>query len=108
MTDTARRCPACGLAGYFKAQSWDANGAGVIGTGICPCCLFEPGFDDDPAASADALTTVRASTLHYRRQWIAMGMPWRGDDDDRFSRPKGWNAEGQLAELSQAEPGSSA
>jgi hypothetical protein len=102
---TPRLCPSCGLPGYFTAQSWDADGKGVIGTGICPCCFYEPGFDDDPGASAEAQPTVRASILHYRAKWIASGMPWRGNDDNWLTKPANWNPAAQLEALYDAEPG---
>jgi hypothetical protein len=103
-SQTPRLCPACGLPGYFTAEAWDADGKGVIGTGICPCCFYEPGFDDDPAASAEAQPTVRASILHYRAKWIAMGMPWRGNDDYWLTKPAHWNPTAQLDALYDAEP----
>ncbi len=106
MTDTQftpRLCPSCGLPGYFTTQSWDTHGRGVIAYGICPCCFYEPGFDDDPAASADAQPTVRASVLHYREKWIARGMPWCGNDDYWLTKPADWNPADQLAALQRVE-----
>ena len=97
-------CPACGLPGYFTDAAWDERGRGVIGTGICPCCLYEPGFDDDPAASADAQPTVLASVRHYRAKWVAMGMPWRGNDDYWLTKPEGWDPAAQLQTLFETEP----
>ncbi len=92
-------CPSCGLPGYFDATAWNADGRGIIASGICPCCFYEPGFDDDPTASANAMPTVRASILHYRAKWITMGMPWRGNDDYWLTRPPDWNPVAQLAAL---------
>lgn len=105
ITDTSTHplCPSCGLPGYFSAAAWDDHGRGVIGNGICPCCFYEPGFDDDPSASADAQPTVRASVLHYRKKWIARGMPWRGNDDYRLTKPANWNPAEQLATLERVE-----
>ena len=97
-------CPCCGLPGYFTGRSYIDEGHGVIGTGICPACLFEPGFDDDPAASADALPTVLASIRHYRAKWIDAGMPWRGKDDYWFTKPTDWNPAAQLDALFALEP----
>ena len=96
-------CSSCGLPGYFTALAWDDQGRGVIGSGICPCCFYEPGFDDDPAASADAQPTVQASVLHYREKWIASGMPWRGKDDYWLTKPVDWNPAQQLAALERVE-----
>jgi hypothetical protein len=95
-------CPSCGLPGYFDGTSYDSN-MPLVGTGICPCCFFEPGFDDD--ASADAKPTVLASILHYRAKWIALRMPWRGNDDYWLTKPVDWDPVGQLDALYVAEPG---
>jgi hypothetical protein len=93
-------CPACGWPGYFVGDSYDER-SGVIGTGICPCCLFEPGFDDNPAASAGAEVTVAASITKYRSEWVAAGMPWRGTQVDA---PTSWDAQAQLRHLIEAFP----
>lgn len=110
------RCPACGLPGYFQKDAFDEFG-GVIAMGICPCCFFEPGFDDDPAASADAEPTVLASVRSYRRRWMANGMPWRrgtrkeriaiGVYDERRTSddaPEGWCPKTQLEALFRLAP----
>lgn len=94
-------CPACGLPGYFDGQHFDDAIGGVIGTGICPCCFYEPGFDDDPMASADARPTLIWSVLSYRADWHANGSPWRGTN---VPPPDGWSAETQLALLFETAP----
>jgi hypothetical protein len=107
MTDTnptPHLCPACGLPGCFTDASWDEQGRGAIGIGICPCCFYEPGFDDDPAASADAQPTALASIRHYRAKWVTMGMPWRGNDDYWLTKPEGWDPAAQLQTLFETEP----
>jgi hypothetical protein len=93
-------CPVCGFPGHFQGESFDRHG-GVIGTGICPCCLFEPGFDDVMAASGTAGATSHETVLVYRRDWIAAGMPWRGDP---ANRPGGWDPRRQLDGLLEAAP----
>jgi len=90
-------CPACGLTSCFKAEPYDEHG-GLIGTGICPCCLFEPGFDDNPAASPNAAATVLESIVKYRAVWVAEGMPWQGA---QTIRPTEWNPEAQLHDLAK-------
>jgi hypothetical protein len=92
-------CPVCGHAGDLS-QSYDAKG-GIIGRGICRCCLWEPGFDDDLKASADAQTTVRLSLLMYREQWHNLGCPWRGNSE---SRPEFWDPTPQMAALKKVAP----
>jgi hypothetical protein len=93
-------CPVCGHGGTFGAHSFDERG-GVIGSGICPCCLFEPGFDDDQGASAKAKATALQSIKHYRAEWIGEGMPWRSG---RVPQPAGWGGPGQLANLLKIAP----
>ena len=88
-------CPVCGCSGDFDGAAFDEAG-GVIGCGICRCCLYEPGFDDDPAASAEAKQTVYQSVNAYRDTWRGAGSPWRGMID---RLPRGWDAERQLAHL---------
>jgi hypothetical protein len=103
-SSSPRLCPSCGFRSYFTDQSCDEAGRGVVGTGICPRCLYEPGFDDDPAASADAQPTVLESVRHYRAKWIAMGMPWRGKDDYWLTKRAEWDPAAQLAALFEIEP----
>lgn len=88
-------CPVCGMAGDFHGDAFDAHG-GVIGSGICCCCLYEPGFDDDQAANADAQHTVFHSVQHYRDIWQATGLLWRGP---AVCQPSDWNAAQQLQRL---------
>jgi hypothetical protein len=112
----AFRCPVCGLPGYFGEDSFDELG-GVIATGICPCCFFEPGFDDNPAASGTPEPTVLGSILACRRGWIEDGMPWRrGTRDERIATgvyderrtsddaPKDWSPTKQLETLFRLAP----
>ena len=48
--ESAFLCPVCGYDGTFKGNHYADNEGGCIATGICSCCFFEPGFDDNPAA----------------------------------------------------------
>jgi hypothetical protein len=91
-------CPACGLPDYAHDEAYDARG-GIIGTTICPCCLWEPGFDDEPAASG-APGTIIESLRDYRTRWD--GAPaWRGLSS---LRPREWDGAKQLAALFAIAP----
>jgi hypothetical protein len=92
-------CPVCGCGGDLQENSFGLRG-GRICTSICRCCHYEPGFDDDPAASAQALPTVAMSIDAYRRAWVDAGKPWRG----RLPAPTEFNADHQLARLLAAAP----
>lgn len=92
-------CPACGFPDYSNHPAYDERG-GVIGTTICPCCLWEPGYDDEPAASAAAKDTILESLRAYRAKW--RGVPaWRGR---KREKPSGWNGAAQLAKLFETAP----
>jgi hypothetical protein len=93
-------CPCCGMPGQFAVSAYNENG-GIIGTGICGACFWEPGFDDDPMASAAAAPTIRASLIMYRAQWILEGHPWRGT---LRAKPKEWNADHNLHFLFHRAP----
>jgi hypothetical protein len=93
-------CPVCGHAGTFDEHCFDERG-GVIGSGICPCCLFEPGFDDNPGASARAKATPLQSIRHYRAKWIEERMQWRSGHDEK---PEEWDGAPQLANLLKLAP----
>jgi hypothetical protein len=73
---------------------------GDIGISICACCLWEPGFDDDPRASATAAPTIKASVVAYRLLWIAQGCPWRSEK----SPPAGWDGGAQCETLLRLFP----
>lgn len=109
-------CPVCGLPDYFDVHAFDNRG-GCIAEGICPCCFFEPGFDDDPNASANAQPTVRESIRWCRQQWISHGMPWRrGTVEERIAlgvydpartsdnQPEDWCPQRQLERLLSLAP----
>jgi hypothetical protein len=92
-------CPCCGLAGQCGHPPYDARG-GNIGSGICACCMWEPGFDDDPAASANAALTIEASLVAYRSLWIEQGYPWRAEK----TPPEGWEGRSQCEQLLRQFP----
>ena len=109
-------CPVCGLPGYFDERAFDDEG-GCIAEGICPCCFFEPGYNDDPGASADAKPTVLETVLCCRERWIADGMPWRrGTREERMAigvyseerasddAPDNWAPQEQLEHLLRIAP----
>jgi hypothetical protein len=93
-------CPACGWPGTFTGRSYSAR-SGLIGSGICCCCYFEPGFDDELGSSPDAKPTVEASILAYRTAWVEEGMPWRCNI---HNRPADWSPTEQLDRLLELLP----
>lgn len=94
-------CPVCGWAGTFTGDHFDDEEGGRIATGICFCCLFEPGFDDNPLASSDAMPTVGESIAACRTRWLDAGAPWLSHI---VPRPSGWDAERQLQRLFELAP----
>ena len=97
-SDGECHCPACGFPGYFSGSSYDENGP-QIGTGICPCCLWEPGYDDVPAARGGPDTIVEA-LREFRRAWTK-GPAWMGKPE---RIPPGWNGEAQFERLLAIAP----
>lgn len=90
-------CPACGFPGYFLGDSYDER-CGVIGTGICPCCFWEPGFDDMNARSShDVLECLR----EYRARWGAQGPVWLGHAD---RMPPDWDGKAHFEHLAKVAP----
>jgi len=92
-------CPCCGFPGFANVEAYDEHG-GIIGTAICPCCLWEPGFDDVPAASADAKETVLESVCAYRAKWM-QNFNWRGKLQ---RKPEEWSAKPQTEKLFELAP----
>jgi len=91
-------CPACGFPEYVVTDAYDERGG--IPLGICPCCLWEPGFDDNPAASSYAGETILGSLQAYRTEWNNASA-WRGHAS---LRPAHWDASAQLAHLFETAP----
>ncbi|MCT7667304.1 hypothetical protein [Shinella kummerowiae] len=92
-------CPACGFPGYANDVAYDEIG-GLIGSAICPCCFWEPGFDDDQHASGVAKDTIIDSLRAYRAAW-GRTFHWRG----RVAvKPLAWDGEQQLADLFELAP----
>lgn len=92
-------CPACGFPGYFDGTSYDEHD-GLAGTGICPCCYWEPGFSDCPGASG-APPTILESLRRHRRGWSSLGPAWSGLPEEI---PPGWDGRAQLEHLFQLAP----
>ncbi|WP_299725208.1 hypothetical protein [uncultured Tateyamaria sp.] len=92
-------CPVCGFPDFASSPAYSKNG-GEIGVTICPCCLWEPGFDDCPAASARAKETIIASVKAYRRSW-AVTKQWGGKRD---RMPENFDSADQLAKLLEIAP----
>jgi hypothetical protein len=92
-------CPSCGFPGHFHGDSYDQSGP-QIATGICPCCLWEPGYDDVPAASGAPDRIVEALKA-YRRGWTALGPAWNGKPE---CIPAAWDRKAQLERLFKIAP----
>jgi hypothetical protein len=86
--------------GAFYGLSFGPHG-GIIGTGVCDCRLFEPGFDDDPSASGTQFALPAFTIAAYHGIWRADGMPWRGKGNPQ---PLGWSAALQLDHLRKTAP----
>ncbi|MGB3166042.1 MAG: hypothetical protein WBA68_04615 [Alteraurantiacibacter sp.] len=85
-------CPSCGYEGSFQTPAFDAVGP-LIGSGICVCCGYEPGFDDVQAASGvDQSAPVDALRV-YSEEWRTGGMLWRGSIR---RMPANWDKQAQL------------
>ncbi len=102
-------CPVCGFPGCFNKDTFDDVG-GLLGSGVCPCCSFEPGLSDDPAQS-HGCDTVLECILAFREQWLQRGrwwpedrqMLWRGNKAVNPT-PSGWSPDAQLARLFALAP----
>jgi hypothetical protein len=96
-------CPVCGWAGTFLGNHFDDEEGGCIATGICDCCQYEPGFDDNPLASSAAKPTIGESIAAYRETWLRNGAPWRGKLIGP-DPPAGWSSQAQLDRLFEIAP----
>lgn len=92
-------CPTCGFPDYASAPAYAETG-GIIGSAICPCCLWEPGFDDDRSASKHAHDTILDSIRAYRKKWDGAAL-WVGKPENM---PKNWNRRLQLNQLFRLAP----
>jgi hypothetical protein len=68
-----------------------------------PLLLFQPGFNDDPGASAGAKETVALSVKAHHDAWISGGMPWRGSNHI-VPIPERWNGQALLDHLVEVAP----
>jgi hypothetical protein len=96
-------CPCCCLAGQFSYPPYDEHG-GNIGCGLCACCMWEPGFNDDTMAGADAKPTIKASLDAYREAWIAQCYPWRTKPWRDNGPPANWEGRAQCEDLLRRFP----
>ncbi|MGB0843887.1 MAG: hypothetical protein ACPGVN_03995 [Alphaproteobacteria bacterium] len=93
-------CPVCGYSEFSGTPAYDSFGKGIIGTTICSCCLWQPGFDDEPSASGEAKSTVRETIIHYRSKWEKLA-EWQGI---KSLKPEGFSGKFQLKNLKLIAP----
>lgn len=93
-------CPVCGFCDLRKVPPYYPNGAGVTGSGICPCCLWDPGYSDCPHACQKAQPTVMQSITAYRTEWLRT-MAWRGKPE---RKPRRYNPLHQIHDLRMKAP----
>ncbi len=74
-------CPICG---YGELEMPAYTDYGASNNELCLSCGFEFGFHDD----SEGITVEQ-----WREEWIAEGMPWRCDEEDK---PEHWNPKAQL------------
>jgi hypothetical protein len=87
-------CPACGYPAFCFAPAYFEHGGERLV--ICPCCMWEPGYDDAYARSpADVLAALRA----YRQDWQGSAR-WASPNDP----PAYWNGQRQLSHLFDLAP----
>jgi len=98
-TDGRLLCPACGFPDYATHPAYNELG-GIIGTTICPCCFWEPGFDDSRSASAHAKQTILETLQAHRDRWGSK-LQWTGQPE---IRPDNWNGETQISRLFELAP----
>ena len=75
-------CPVCGWPELHQPARDESN---IPSFEICPCCCFQPGYDDD----SQGLTYEQA-----RARWIAGGMKWWSASQPA---PVEWSGSRQLA-----------
>lgn len=84
-------CPVCGFPNFLRNPTYDEK-QGLIGTTICPCCLFEPGFDDEACLNHHHTSKILSSIRIYRNNWLR-NPKWKGDSK---LKPKGWDGKLQV------------
>lgn len=92
-------CPVCGFADFSRVPAYSSEG-GMIGTTICPCCFWEPGYDDCALASRQAKASILASVKDYRAKWVKTKQ-WQGKRD---AAPSEYDGARQLNALLKIAP----
>jgi hypothetical protein len=87
-------CPACGYQAFSFAPAYFEHGGERLV--ICPCCMWEPGYDDaDARTTADVLVALR----DYREGWHGCAR-WSSPNDP----PPNWDGKRQLSHLFEVAP----
>lgn len=79
--DVGFRCISCGFDGIHQPSYTED---GIPSFEICPCCGFQPGFDD---------LSEGVSAEQYRKQWIEGGKQWWST---LVPPPESWDPDVQL------------
>ena len=85
-------CPSCGFELDF-----DPRGRNPHSEKACPCCGIHFGYDD-------RLGDPDAAYARWRQRWIDSGKRWWG----KAPAPADFNADKQLAKLTDVPPGNNA
>lgn len=88
-------CPVCGVVNAVQEPPW--NDEGFASQDICPCCGTHYGEDD----WAETEEERKLFFFKLRKQWIAGGMKWWGEEDGEPDerKPQNWNPGEQLKNI---------
>jgi hypothetical protein len=83
-------CQACGYPRLYTPPF--THGVGSLE--MCPCCFYQPGYDDVVLASGRDL-----SPPEWRERWVAQGVPW---ESKMVAPPDGWDPPLQLQNVERS------